>query len=404
MKTLPFLISAVTNGSGEIFLTEQAMKINSNTIRYYAPVLAAIAVIILLIFVPTGFENKLIYKETERVPAKVISTEDSMIIDTGLIRSGEQSCEIEFLSGTFKGQTCTAVNMLSGSLEVDKLFSAGDTAYVRISHRGGEILSVSMTDHYRLPWELLLVGIFVGALILFAGQTGVRAVLSFILTILMIWKIVVPLYLKGVSPILSGIAIVALLSVIIVSLVYGFDKRAASSSLGIIIGLSFTAVLGALFTRAMNIHGAVMSGSESLLYCGFQDLNLTEIFMAAIFIGSSGAMMDLAVDITSAVDEVARKKPDIKPWEAVKSGITVGRAAMGTITTTLLLAYSGSCIAQLMVFMAQGTPLDCILNYKYIAAELIHTVAGSFGIVAVAPVTALAAGLLLTEHSGEKER
>ena len=123
--------------------------------------------------------------------------------------------------------------------------------------------------------------------------------------------------------------------------------------------------------------------------------------MAAIFIGSSGAVMDLAVDITSAVDEVIRKKPDITPWEAVKSGMTVGREAMGTITTTLLLAYSGSCIAQLMVFMAQGTPLDCILNYKYIASELIHTVAGSFGIVAVAPVTALSAGLLPARKKAE---
>lgn len=370
-------------------------KISPEKIRYYAPVLVTVIAIIVLIFVPTGFENKLIYQGTERVSAKVISTDDSMIIDTGLVRSGEQSCEIEFLEGTYKGQTYTAVNMLSGSLEIDKIFLPGDIAYVRISHRDGEILSVSMTDHYRLPWELLLIGIFVAALIFFAGQTGVRAVLSFILTILMIWKIVVPLYLNGVSPIISGIAITALLSIMIVSLVYGFDRRAAASSLGIIIGLGFTAALGAVFTRLMNIHGAVMTGSESLLYCGFQDLNLTEIFMAAIFIGSSGAMMDLAVDITSAVDEVIRKKPEITPWEAVKSGITVGRAAMGTITTTLLLAYSGSCIAQLMVFMAQGTPLDCILNYKYIAAELIHTVAGSFGIVAVAPVTALAAGLLL---------
>ena len=376
-------------------------KISCEKIRYYAPVIVTALMIAVLIFVPTGFENKLIYQGTERVSAKVISTDDSMIIDTGLVRSGEQSCEIEFLEGMFKGQTCTAVNMLSGSLETDKLFTEGDIAYVRISHRYGEILSVSMTDHYRLPWELLLMGIFVAALILFAGQTGLRAVLSFVLTILMIWKIVVPLYLNGVSPILSGIAITALLSVMIVSLVYGFDRRAIASSLGIIMGLGFTAALGAVFTRLMNIHGAVMTGSESLLYCGFQDLNLTEIFMAAIFIGSSGAMMDLAVDITSAVDEVIRKKPEITPWEAVKSGITVGRAAMGTITTTLLLAYSGSCIAQLMVFMAQGTPLDCILNYKYIAAELIHTVAGSFGIVAVAPVTALAAGLLLA-NSGEK--
>lgn len=370
--------------------------------RYYVPVLVAAAVIILLLIIPTGFENRVIYQETERVSARVISTDDSMIIDTGLIRSGEQSCEIEFLEGTFKGQTTTAVNMLSGSLEADKLFTPGDTAYVRISSRNGEILSVSITDHYRLPWELLLVGIFVAALILFAGQTGLRAVLSFILTILMIWKIVVPMYLGGISPIISGIVITALLSIIIVSLVYGFDRRAAASSLGIIIGLGFTAALGAVFTRLMNIHGAVMSGSESLLYCGFQDLNLTEIFMAAIFIGSSGAMMDLAVDITSAVDEVIRKKPDIAPLEAVKSGITVGRAAMGTITTTLLLAYSGSCIAQLMVFMAQGTPLDCILNYKYIAAELIHTVAGSFGIIAVAPVTAIAAGFLLAGKNQEK--
>lgn len=378
-------------------------KITPEKIRYYAPVLVTLIAIVVLIFIPTGFENRLIYQGTERVSARVLSTDDSMIIDTGLVRSGEQSCVIEFLEGSFKGQEYTAVNMLSGSLEIDKIFVPGDTAYVRIGHRDGEILSVSMTDHYRLPWELLLVGIFVAALVLFAGQTGVRAVLSFILTILMIWKIVVPLYLNGFSPIISGIAITAALSVMIVSLVYGFDKRAAASSLGIIIGLGFTAALGAVFTRLMNIHGAVMTGSESLLYCGFQDLNLTEIFMAAVFIGSSGAMMDLSVDITSAVDEVIRKKPDITPWEAVKSGITVGRAAMGTITTTLLLAYSGSCIAQLMVFMAQGTPLDCILNYKYIAAELVHTVAGSFGIVAVAPVTAVAAGLLLAKGEQKKQ-
>lgn len=289
-------------------------------LRYYSPVLVTLIAIIVLVFVPTGFENKLIYQGTERVPAKVISVDDSMIIDTGLVRSGDQNCDIEFLDGQFRGQRYTAVNMLTGSLEIDKVFQPGDTAYVRISHRDGEILSVSMTDHYRLPWEILLVAIFIAVLIFFAGQTGLRAVLSFILTILLIWKVVVPLYLNSVSPIISGIVIISVLSVIIVSLVYGFDRRALSSSLGIIIGLAFTAVLGAVFTKLMNIHGAIMTGSESLLYSGYQDLNLTEIFMAAIFIGSSGAMMDLAVDITSAVDEVIHKKPDIKPWEAVNPG------------------------------------------------------------------------------------
>ena len=118
--------------------------------------------------------------------------------------------------------------------------------------------------------------------------------------------------------------------------------------------------------------------------------------MASIFIGASGAMMDLAVDITSAVYEVISKKPDILPAEAVLSGLRVGRAAMGTMTTTLLLAYSGGYISLLMVFMAQGTPIDHILNYKYVAAEVLDTVVGSFGLVTVAPFTALMAGLLLT--------
>ena len=140
-----------------------------------------------------------------------------------------------------------------------------------------------------------------------------------------------------------------------------------------------------------------MSYSESLLYAGFQHLNLTQIFMASIFLGSSGAVMDLSVDITSAVHEVVEKKTDIHPWEAVKSGMNVGRAAMGTMTTTLLLAYSGGYIALLMVFMAQGTPTEHIFNYKYVSAEIIHTVIGSFGLVSVAPFTALCAGLLLTK-------
>ena len=141
-----------------------------------------------------------------------------------------------------------------------------------------------------------------------------------------------------------------------------------------------------------------MSYSESLLYSGFAHLNLTQIFMASIFIGSSGAMMDLAVDITSAIHEVVLNCPEISKKDAIKSGMNVGRAAMGTMTTTLLFAYSGGYIALLMVFMAQGTPMLHILNYKYVAAEILHTVVGSFGLVTVAPFTAIVAGCLLTKR------
>ena len=121
--------------------------------------------------------------------------------------------------------------------------------------------------------------------------------------------------------------------------------------------------------------------------------------MSGIFIGASGAMMDLSVDITSAVYEVIQKKPEIGWREAARSGMNVGRAAMGTMTTTLLLAYSGGYIALLMTFMAQGTPVVNILNYKYVSAEILDTVVGSFGLVTVAPFTALTSGWLLTRKN-----
>ena len=365
-----------------------------------APVLVCLAMILILLALPTGFEGALNYQEAERCSALVLSTDDSAIVDTGLVRSGEQLCELEILDGRFKGRTVTGVNMLNGSLEQDKIFSPGDRALVVVSHDGDTITNVTMSDHYRLGWEMVLAAAFALFLILFAGRTGVRAIASFVLTVLVLWKLLVPLYLKGFNPVWVGLALTLVLTVMIIALVYGFDRRCLAAVSGSFLGILVTCVLGVVFTDLFQIHGAVMSYSESLLYSGYQHLDLTKIYMASIFLGASGAVMDLSVDITSAIHEVVEKRPDLSWREAVRSGLNVGRAAMGTMTTTLLFAYSGGYIALLMVFMAQGTPITNILNYKYVASEIIHTVVGSFGLVTVAPFTALTAGVLLTAAKG----
>lgn len=363
------------------------------------PLIISIILFFILIFIPTGFEDALTYKESEKCKAEVISVNNDRIIDTGLVRSGEQTCELVMLNGKFEGRTAEGYNLLNGSLENDKIFAVGDKALVLVNYSGDEILSVSMVDHYRINYEALLALIFVVFLVLFAGKTGVRAIVSFAVTVLTIWKILIPMCLKGYEPVIIGLLITGLLTVIIISLVYGFDRRFISAVTGAFAGLIVTCVLGIIFTKSLKIHGAVMAYSESLLYSGYSDLNLTKIFMAGIFISSSGAVMDLAVDITSAVHEVVGKKPDISWKEASISGMNVGKAAMGTMTTTLLLAYSGGYIAMLMVFMAQGTPIYNILNYKYVSAEIIDTIVGSFGLVSVAPLTALTSGFFLTKHN-----
>ena len=367
--------------------------------RNWLSSLVCIVLIAVLLLIQTGYEDAGAGRiaSEERVPARIVATDDSTIKDTGLVRTGEQSCSVQLLAGQHKGETHRAGNMLNGSLEQDKIYKAGEIALVLVSQESGAVASVSMIDHYRISGEMWLLLAFFALLILFAGWTGLRAVLSFILSVVSIWKILVPLCLNGANPLLVGSLVTAGLTIMIIALVFGFSRITLASCIGAISGLAVTAVLGIVCTNAFHIHGAVMSFSESLLYSGYAHLNLTQIFMASIFIGSSGAMMDLSVDIAAAVNEVVQKRPDLSRFEAMMSGIRIGRAAMGTMTTTLLLAYSGSYIALLMVFMAQGTPMINVFNYKYVASEVIHTIVGSFGLVAVAPLTAGASGLLLAK-------
>ena len=385
-------------------------------------VIASIVFAAFLFLLPTGFEGALQFRDAVKCRALVEAVDNSRIIDTGLIRTGQQVCSVRFLNGKFKGMTAQGWNMLTGSLSQDKIFVPGDKAQVIVhwqeseaaekvekvegtesskesdesgSDCGIEFLSVNLIDYYRLKGELILALAFAVFLIAFAGATGVRSVLSFVITVLTLWKILVPMYLKGYDPLLCGCAVTVLLTVIILSLVYGFDRRLLSSVSGALLGIGLAAVLSVICTRTFKIHGAVMAYSESVLYSGYEYLNLTRIFTSSILVGASGSIMDLSVDITSAVNEVVKKCPSISRLEAVKSGLAVARAAMGTMTTTLLLAYSGSCISLLMAFMAQGTPLYNILNNNQVASEIINTIAGSFGLASTAPFTALMSGVIL---------
>lgn len=106
--------------------------------------------------------------------------------------------------------------------------------------------------------------------------------------------------------------------------------------------------------------------------------------------------MDIAMDVTASVSEVKDKKPEISMSELIQSGYNVGRMVTGTMTTTLLLAYSGGYLTMLMLFVSKGTSINRILNFKVVAAEIFRTLVGSVGLVMVAPITAIIAGWILS--------
>jgi uncharacterized membrane protein len=113
---------------------------------------------------------------------------------------------------------------------------------------------------------------------------------------------------------------------------------------------------------------------------------------------SSGAVMDIATDIAATMEELKETNPGITFSELLAAGLRVGRTILGTMTTTLLLAYSGGYMTLLMVFMAQGVPFANLFNLNYVAAEVLHTMVGSLGLVAVAPLTALAGAAIYSNQ------
>jgi len=352
----------------------------------------------ILHFAPTGFENRQ-SGESLRCKGEVVEVDDSQVHTYGIVTAGIQGLSLRLLDGPHAGRVVQAHNEMLGKMDLDKRFAVGDHALVVLSLENGAISHAVAQDYYRLGVEGVLFGLFSLVLLVFAGWTGAKALLSFVFSGYVIWKLLVPAFLHGHDPILTALLLVTLLVGAIIFLVGGLSRRALAAFFGSLLGIIATCALALAFSGPFRLHGAVVPFSETLLYSGFAHLDLTRVFLASIFIACSGAVMDLAMDVATSLEEVLTANPDMHFGQALASGLRVGRVVVGTMTTTLLLAYSGGYISLLMVFMAQNIPMASILNINLVAAEIMTTLVGSFGLVLVAPFTALTGAVLLTRRS-----
>jgi uncharacterized membrane protein len=325
---------------------------------------------------------------------RVISVDNSQVRTNLIVKTEAQFLTVRLLGGPHEGRELTIENMLTGKMEFDEFYETGDTLLVEYDTADGRPRHGTARGHYRLGMQLFLVALFALLLVAVAGVTGLKALLSFVFTALVLWKLYFPLLLRAWPPLSTGLAVVAVLTAAITFAVGGLNRRGLATFAGSMLGVLLTCGLAVWFARAFQLHGALRPFAETLLYSGYFDLRLTDIFIASIFIASSGAVMDLAMDIAASMDEIKRKHPGIGFLEHTRSGLRVGRAVIGTMTTTLLLAYSCSHITMFMLFMAKGMPAANILNAPFVAAEVLNILVGSFGLVTVAPFTTLVAGLL----------
>ncbi|WP_027722343.1 YibE/F family protein [Maridesulfovibrio zosterae] len=333
--------------------------------------------------------------DVHEVRAVATSVDNTALVDMGTARIGAQHVTAVLMEGEAKGKNVVGVNQLTGQLEMDEVYYPGDILLMAVRIIDGIPTQARTVNQYRQGWELGLFAIFVLILLIYARSIGLKALFSFITSFYILWKFFIPSLLAGGNPIWLSVITLVLLTVVIITSVAGFSKVTLIATLGTLCGLFLALSLTLIFGEKLKLAGMTAPFATMLVFSGHFNIDLQDIFYASVILGASGAAMDIAMDVTASMNEVLDKRPDISRNELIRSGFNVGRMVTGTMTTTLLLAYSGGYLTMVMFFVTKGATFTRMLNFKLVAAEIFRTLVGSVGLVLVAPITAVIAGFIL---------
>lgn len=338
-------------------------------------------------------------QSTKEYRAEVISIDNSDVAGSGIQKFGRQIVNAKIKEGKFAGEIVNSSNNLVGNIGWDYRFKPGEEILIAISEKenGGIEASIAL-DIYRQGWVLVLLAIFIILLLLYAKYIGLKALFSFIGSIYIIWKVLIPGLLNGLNPLLFTAFVLTILSALILFSIAGFTRKGIAAFFGTICSLFITIVLTMFFGNKLALDGMSAPYLGELLAAGYFHLNVRDIFYSAVVIGASGAAMDIAMDMATTIKEIKEKRPDIDIKGLIKSGFNVGSDVIGTMTTTLLLAYSGGYLTLLMAFMTRSASFRRIFNLRIIVSEILRTLVGSIGLVLVAPITTIFAAWLYSRE------
>lgn len=312
-------------------------------------------------------------------------------------RVGDQELEIRILSGDHKDEIMTVTNYMSALFNVD--VQQGDRIIVRImtDENGSYYASVFNYDRgIVLGGFLLVFFILLGAL---GGKKGLGALAGLLLTLGCIWFILIPCLLRGVPAIPVTIAVSAVSAAAGLIFLNGYSKKTFCAVCGCVGGVLVSGIAAAVVGTLSPMNGFNMQEAENLiLYGADQGLKVSGLLVCGVLISALGAVMDVALGIASSVWEMKEQNPDASVGSLFRSGMQIGKDAMGTMANTLILAFAGSSLNMLILVQTYNIPFLQLINMDSIALEVVQSVAGSIGILLTVPLVALISARLMARR------
>lgn len=330
------------------------------------------------------------------------------------VKTENFSGENEFVTVTFKAQalnTGLRGKTLDVIQEIDKAYAfspkeveQGDEILVEGYTQDG-VLQYYFGDFVRITPLIWLLAIFCVLIIVFSRMQGLKTVISLGFTCLSVFVVLIPAILNGHNIYLWSIIVCVFITVMTLSIISGFNVKALCAGIGCVCGVLCSGLTVLIMDKFLNMTGMLEEESIYLVQL-YPDnpINLKAIIFAMIIVGAVGAVMDVAMSISSSLYELRIKSPAISSKELMKSGFVIGRDMMGTMANTLVLAYIGSSLTCVLLLVAYNANIEQVINKEMIVAEILQALAGSLGILLTLPLTSAVCSVVYKEGQSNAAR
>lgn len=379
---------------------------NSNTSIHYV-----ITIILSLLFLFVGnriatanltsFNESDPFNAVEAVVTEIVDilVDSHQIGEEFFVTNTDIIFNAEITSGYLRNETITALQSISS-------FIASGARDVEVGDRiimfYDDFNNVwHFVDHARINIILFLGIAFVVFLLIFGGKKGFNSIIALCFTCMSIFTVFIPALLSGRNIYITSIIVCIFSIVSTLFIVVGINKKSISSILGCLGGVFITGFLIIFMDVFLNLTGVVNQEAHLLLFLPTEEpLDLRAIIFASIIIGAVGAIMDVAMSISSSLWEVKTKASEHENSirSLFESGMNIGKDMMGTMINTLILAYIGSSLSIILLISVNSTSLIDLLNMEMVVVELLRALVGSFGILLTVPLTSIICATLYSKE------
>lgn len=301
-----------------------------------------------------------------------------------------QHLKIEILTGKHKGEVYTVRNTIELAIPYRLIFRLHDKMVLQVDEdeETGKITNLKIYERARDTKVYALIVIFAATLIIVGKKNGFKALITLGITVGLIFGIFLPCIIRGFNPILLALAVCSAATVITLFIISGNNKKTYTAIMGTIGGVIIAGLFAYSAGKILMLTGLGNEDAQLLAFIPqHRKIDYQGLLFAGIMIGALGAVMDVAMSISSAMWEIISVSPGISKKQLIQSGMNIGRDIIGSMSNTLILAYVSTSIPVLLLFILFSNGFTEIINLELLASEVLRAVAGSIGLICTIPIT-----------------